>query len=435
MKRWLVVLLVLLALLVLISPGIVGRLAEKNIDETIDWAASDSPGVSIQTESFDRGWFTSAGRHRVVFDGNQFREAANYYEEATGNATLPSLIIDTALAHGPLPGGSMSPGLASLVSTFSIDPGDGTTFDLPGALTSNVSLAGESDSRLLLEAGFYQHEVANLAWQGADIKVLSNASTGAISVNGEIKPWNISADGALVSIGVMSLVTDQVESDYGFSVGTLEMQVGEIKIEDEESGVTIGGISLSADSEIADARVSAHSLLSVQKMSIPNVGEVNLSMDVSLDGLDATAASVIGKAVEEAQSANDPEAALANLYPEIESDVQTLFQRGFSVRMDKFDLSLPQGVVETKLEVSVPEAGAGAAFDWATVLLTLSAKLDMRVPGPIYDMAAMFSPQAGSLVSMGILVQDGDDYVVSGEYAQGLINVNGVPMPIPMPGL
>ena len=34
---------------------------------------------------------------------------------------------------------------------------------------------------------------------------------------------------------------------------------------------------------------------------------------------------------------------------------------------------------------------------------------------------------------MGLLVPDGDDYIMNAEYAQGLVNVNGAPMPIPMP--
>ncbi|MDH3441404.1 MAG: DUF945 family protein, partial [Gammaproteobacteria bacterium] len=74
MKKWLVAVLVVLALLVLVAPGIVGRLAEQNIEENIDWAESDSPGVNIRTESFERGWFTSVGRHRVVLEGGQFAE-------------------------------------------------------------------------------------------------------------------------------------------------------------------------------------------------------------------------------------------------------------------------------------------------------------------------------------------------------------------------
>ena len=108
MKKWLVAALLILALLVLVAPGIVGRLAEQNIEDNIDWAESDSPGVNIQTERFERGWFTSEGTHRVVLEGGQFAEASAEYRQATGNAELPSLIIHTELAHGPLPGGSLT---------------------------------------------------------------------------------------------------------------------------------------------------------------------------------------------------------------------------------------------------------------------------------------------------------------------------------------
>jgi hypothetical protein len=47
----------------------------------------------------------------------------------------------------------------------------------------------------------------------------------------------------------------------------------------------------------------------------------------------------------------------------------------------------------------------------------------------------MMNPQAGSLIAMGILQQEGEDYVMKAEYAQGLVSVNGAPMPIPIPGL
>ncbi len=57
----------------------------------------------------------------------------------------------------------------------------------------------------------------------------------------------------------------------------------------------------------------------------------------------------------------------------------------------------------------------------------------MRIPGALYEMAAMMNEQAGALVAMGILVAEDDDYVLNAEYAQGLFNVNGAPMPIPMP--
>ena len=69
------------------------------------------------------------------------------------------------------------------------------------------------------------------------------------------------------------------------------------------------------------------------------------------------------------------------------------------------------------------------------MLLKSKASLNVRVPAALYEVAAMMNPQANSLIAMGMLVRDGDDYVMAAEYEQGLVNVNGAPMPIPMPGM
>ncbi len=169
MKRWLVVLLVVLAVIVLVSPGIVGRMAEKNLEENLKWAENESGSIEFQTESFERGWFTSEGRHRVVLSGASFSTAMRTYQNKTGNEDLPSLVIDTHLDHGLVPvaslgreSGSLMPGLASTVSTFQLDPGNGELVPLPGSLYSNVSLTGASDSRFLLEAGDFQGDEVQL---------------------------------------------------------------------------------------------------------------------------------------------------------------------------------------------------------------------------------------------------------------------------------
>ena len=48
MKRSVVVLLVSLALIILVSPGIVGRLAERNIEESMDWVERESTDLTIR---------------------------------------------------------------------------------------------------------------------------------------------------------------------------------------------------------------------------------------------------------------------------------------------------------------------------------------------------------------------------------------------------
>ena len=362
-------------------------------------------------------------------------QVAASYAEATGNPELPSLIIDTHLDHGPLPAGSMSPGLAETVSTFMIDPGNGEPFEIPGALTSRVGLSGASNSRLLLEPGSFDHEKTTFEWQGADLTVDTDPSSGTVSVEGEIKAWKVAASDMVADFSAISISANQVRSDFGFNVGSIEMNMGPISMVENGAEFSIASLSLSADSSINDDRMDGQSVFVINSATIPAVGTIDIAMDMAIERADAASIAVIGKAIQEAQSAADPEAALANLYPDIQEETETLFQRGFSARMDKFDISLPQGVVSTQINLDVPESAADTDFSWSTVLLAMSATIDLRIPGAIFEMAAMMNNQAGSLVAMGVLVPDGEDYVMDAEYAQGLINVNGVPLPIPIPGL
>ena len=74
MKRWLVLSLIALALLLLLSPGIIGRLAERGIDESLSQVSAERDDIDIAEESFERGWFSSEGRHRVALRYGSLRE-------------------------------------------------------------------------------------------------------------------------------------------------------------------------------------------------------------------------------------------------------------------------------------------------------------------------------------------------------------------------
>jgi uncharacterized protein YdgA (DUF945 family) len=162
---------------------------------------------------------------------------------------------------------------------------------------------------------------------------------------------------------------------------------------------------------------------------------MDLTTEMSVERLDAASLRVITSAFQEAQAADDPEVALKMMYPQIEADVQKLVSAGGTLRFERLDITLPQGTLETKIDIEFAELDAGSAFSWPAVLLGMTAKIDLKLPAALYEMAQMMNPQAGSLVAMGILIREGDDYVMDAEYAQGLMNVNGAPMPIPMPGM
>jgi len=377
-KRWLVALLVILAVVVLISPGIVGRLAEKSLDENIEWVTSENPAVSIVTERFDRGWFTSDGRHRVVFSSGAFHDAAILPGSDTSSADLPALIINTRIDHGLVPvsslsreSGSLMPALANTISTFQIDPGTGELIAIPGKLYSNIRVSGSSESRFVLESGSFGKDGLDATWQGADLIVVTNPASGNVSVAASIEP----------------------------------------------------------------SRLSGTSTISIQEVVAPGLGEFALTMDVSLQGLHAKSLGVITAALRNAQEDGNREAALQAIYPQIEDDVQKLVAAGAEIRVDRFDLTLPQGMVSTTLRVEFAEMDEDAKFSWSSVLLKMTASMNLRVSVELYEFAKMMNPEAETLIAMGILKRDGDDYVMAAKYAQGLLNVNGAPMPIPMPAM
>lgn len=442
MKRWIVVFLVVLAVVVLVSPGIVGRMAEKNLEEHVAWAERESSGIELQTESFDRGWFTSEGRHRLVLSGGSLREVVESYLQEAGNDELPSLIIDTRLDHGLVPigslgreSGSLMPVLASAVSTFQIDPGNGELMPLPGSLYSSVSLTGATDSRYLLDSGNFDYEEFRVAWEGADVALQTDSSTGAFVVEGRIEPVKISDDGEIIHIGAISIFADQVRSNFGFNVGSAEFILESFVVDGTASPVTVGNFSLSTAANVNDARLNIGTKIAVDKITVPGMGDVNFVLDLALNRLDAASMQVIAGAFRQAQGAAGPEAALVDLFPLIEGDLQKIFASGAEIRIDQLDVTLPQGKVTTRIIVDIPEGDSSADFSWSSVLLATTASADIRMPSALFEFVQMMNPQAGVLVAMGILLKDGDDYVMNAEYAQGLLSVNGAPMPIPMPGM
>jgi hypothetical protein len=121
-KRSFVGLLVVLALVLLISPGIVGRLAEKNFEQDVEWAGDDSSDFVVTTEKFDRGWFSSEGRHRVTLRPSPLQASLDPGE------SMPSLVIDTRI---DLLAASLAQREALLTQLSSLGIGAGRMYQQP----------------------------------------------------------------------------------------------------------------------------------------------------------------------------------------------------------------------------------------------------------------------------------------------------------------
>jgi uncharacterized protein YdgA (DUF945 family) len=442
MKRWVVVLLVLLAVVILVSPGIVGHLAEQNLKNSISWAESESDDLLVTEEKFDRGWFTAEGRHRIELKHGDFRSSIIKLTGGAAGDEVPVLIVDTRIDHGLVPitslsreSGSLMPGLASTVSTLQLDPGDGELIAIPGTLYSQVRLTGATVSRYLLEPGSLDQDGFQVDWEGADVSMTMDSSRRSLRYDGTINPLSARTADASFRLGLTTFDGDSHYTDYEFMVGAIAFSIESMSLRRADGEeVTTGSVVIDASNDLVDDRVNGKTTVTIADFSIPGVGEVDAAMDVSANGLDARSLQAIITEFEKAQKTDDPDAAMAALYPQIEEDLQTLLSAGAELRIDRFDVTLPQGEVTTRLSFKLPETDAAADFSWAALILALTASADLRIPVALMELAQAANPESATLIAMGILKKDGESYIVNAQYEKGLLTVNGAPMPIPLPG-
>ena len=434
MKRSIVILLVVLALIILISPGIVGRLAEKNLAQEIEWAKKDNPDFLVTTEKFNRGWFTSEGTHRVTLRDADLKAAIAQGE------SMPSLIIDTRFDHGLVPlssmsqaSGSLKPGLARMVSTLHVDDGKGNLTDLPGTIYSETSLTGETTGRYVLEAGSREDNKGVATWAGADLRFVADSSSRDLSLKGEVQPWSYRSGADTASVGLFKIDAKQMDTEYGFPVGDLNMSIDSLVVGGAAGpGAEFHKLSIDGTSTIDGEELNARTQMILERLVVPGFGDVGIAFDGVISDLDAASVGRISKAVNAARASDDPQAALGDLFGLIQQDLETLLAAGGELRFDKLDVSLPQGQIRSKLGVTLAETSG--PFSWPGLILASRASADVEIPAALVEMGRQMSPETDGMIQMGFLQLNGDVYRMEAEFAGGLLTVNGVPMPIPLPG-
>lgn len=437
MKKGIVALLLVLAIIVLVSPGIVGRLAEKSMDENLDWAATESDEVTVTSQGFDRGWFSSAGQHRVEVRDGELRDGLLALAGEHGFDELPVLIIDTKLDHGLVPvtsmsrdKGSLMPGLGSAVSTLSLELEDGERVDLPGTIYSEVGLTGELQSNLLLEAGSYTEGGATASWGDVDIVVTASPENRAIGFEGTIESLSGSSIDYDAGISNIEFSGTQQQTRFGFSVGDATLTVASATIPSAQGVQTVGPMRVVSEAELDDDRVSGRAAVTLDNLPFPDLGPGRVDIDLTLTNMDAAALGGLSRALDDIEQYVTGDEMLRAM----ERDLQRLLAAGFELQFDQIDVTLPQGTMKTRLNVALAETDLDQ-FTWTAALLALDASLDLSMSEELVAIATASDPQMNAAIGMGFFRPNGDVYEMQAEFKQGLLTVNGAPMPLPIPGM
>lgn len=437
MKKSVVIVLVLLAAIVLISPAIVGRLAERSMDENLNWAASESGAVTITSEQYDRGWFSSEGQHRVELREGDLLTALRMLSGPMEAEDLPVLVINTRLDHGLIPvtsmareEGSLAPGLGSAVSTMQLELPDGEVVDLPGTIFSKVSLGGELESRYELDAGSRAVDGAEAGWSDTRVNVTTNPRSGKVSFDGDVENLFLKTDGDAVTLNALRFKGTQHPTRYGIAVGRVEMSLGSMSVDTMTGPANrLESLSVDARSELDGDRVDADADVSLRLAGLPQFDDVFIEMAFRLEDADAQALGNIQRASQDAAAAGDPMA----VYASMEDDVKQLFAAGFEFRFDTFDITIPQGKIVSRMNFTFAESDP-ATFAWTSLLLGTEAAIEFSVPAELLESFGEGNPQVAAAIGGGYLVKRGDVYETKALLKKGLLTVNGAPIPVPLGG-
>lgn len=437
MKKGIVALLLVLAMVVLVSPGIIGRLAEQSVEDGFDQAANDSGEFVVTSSGFDRGWFTSAGQHRVALgEGDLYYLLLGTFSNMTID-TLPVVLIDTRLDHGLIPlssmsreNGSLMPGLGSAVSTLQLEFADGSLVPLPGKLYSTVSVLGELQSRFVLPADHLVADGVQLDWGDAEFLLTSAARSGSVGVTGGLQSLAVASADETAILGRSSVDLKLTPSGHGFMLGPVKLTLDSFAVVNATTSSTAGPFYLQSNSAMHGAQVDADLTLRLDNAPLPLGGNGALELAARLENVDAAALGKFKRNLDAWRAAEDEQMVTIDL----EGDLMQLLARGLSLHLDQLDIDGPFGQITSRINATLAPTDADD-YNWAAALLALDASADISLPVALVDMMTQKNPETLAAIGMGFLRKKGDYYVMEAAFKQGLLNINGAPMPIPLTGL
>jgi uncharacterized protein YdgA (DUF945 family) len=434
-KKGVVAVLVLLAVVVLVSPAIVGRMAEKSLGENLNWATSESGEVTVTSEQFTRGWFSSEGQHRIELRDGELLTAIQTLSGEVAPTDLPVLVISTRIDHGLIPvtsmsrdKGSLAPGLGSAISTMRVELPDGEAIDVPGTIYSKFSLGGDLHSNYVLDAGEHVDDGVTATWGPTDIDVTTDPVSGEAAFSGAVGPLSVIADNQTMSLAALTFEGQHAPTKFGIAVGNVEFALDDLAVvvgNNQPSGVKT--MSVMASTDIDGDDVNASATMNMASQDLPGLGEIAVDMVFDLSGADAAAMGRLQQTLESIGASQDP----MIMYSAVEDDLKALFSSGFDMNFKQLDVKLPQGTISSKMLFSFEEKDA-ATFDWTSLLLGTEASIDLSIPETVVEMIVQANPEAAMIIGGGYLVLSGDAYEMKAQLKKGLLTVNGAPIPIPL---
>lgn len=420
MKRWFVAVLLLAAVVLLLSPGLIGLITERQVETHLQKTASAGSGQAT-TERFERHWFASEGLHRVPLDSPQLRELIQLLVPSAPPLLPPAtLLIETEMQHGLLPAGSFVPALATGKSRVYVDSG-GQRVELPGEISSRLSLDGGLTLRYPLPAGARQLDGHPVTLEGGELMLSSDATGRSFALELQLDDAAVDDDGERIHAGSVDLRLGGNATAYGFPVGETSLQITDLTVVSPRTPLSIPTLILDLRSGLEGERLNA-SFDTRTAYASADGEEFVLALRSGLSGLQADRLGSVVRRIRQGTVVGGDGA----LHPYFDADLRSLLSAGGQFAISELQLHTPQGLVSGELELSLPAAANDRA--WPGLLLQAVGAAELSVPRDVVAIAATDNLQ--TLLAMGFLIPDGDYYRMNLQLESGRLTVNGAPLPL-----
>ena len=385
----------LIVAMVLLTPGLVGRFAEQALSEHVELARRETQGITIRSEHHERRWFRSQSRQRVEIIDSELEARLRELLNLDADAQTPDLLIDTRIDHGPIPftslaheHGSLVPGLARSVSSLSLDRGDADSMPLLARMTGTLGFGGTFGAVLRVEAG-------------------STLVEGPI--DGNAASWS----------------TIDLTFDIGASGGGFELSIDSLEAENAGGRYALGPIEIAGSAETSGGRVDMRFRASLHIDEAPGVDASRIAIEAGLDGVDGARLARLREVVEAMASEADDAAAMAAM----EREILAVLAAGLEFRLDRLDIEVPRGRTETRLSLTMASSDA-VDYDWSSALEAMACDAELSVAEAAVEAAMQTNDSIIAAVGTGFLKKDGEVYRMRVKCSNGLMTVNGAPLPL-----
>ncbi|MFQ3231001.1 MAG: hypothetical protein ACI9DO_002380, partial [Reinekea sp.] len=236
------------------------------------------------------------------------------------------------------------------------------------------------------------------------------------------KPMTMLADGKYH--GGNTFVGKQSITGQGVSLIT--------ETEYESMNVQVGDFALVSSSDVENNRFNGDFRWDTSSLTFDVDGSVftvtDIVMAANMGGFDVDNLTELSQELNAMSSTGG-----FDLSPSLIRTGNKALQDGFSFGLSEVSAMVDGKAAKMSLEASLPAnqvADIGNIFSLMGLIPTVFAQADLKIHKDIAEMPEL-SEQMFSLMMMGALIEENDDYVLSASFENGAATLNGQPVPLP----